>query len=109
MDGHTNAVISLLVVNRLMYTGSADGTAKEQQNMVLTKHILSVSLFPSFYLSISVYLSSIYIFLYQYDLSTHLYFSCSLYVIAARSILLPFSNFTPSLLTLSISLIENFI
>ena len=28
MDGHSNAVISLLVVNRLMYTGSADGTAK---------------------------------------------------------------------------------
>ena len=28
MDGHTNAVISLIVVNRLMYTGSADGTAK---------------------------------------------------------------------------------
>lgn len=28
MEGHTNAVISQLVVNRLMYTGSADGTAK---------------------------------------------------------------------------------
>ena len=28
MDGHTNSVISLLVVNRLMYTGSADGSAK---------------------------------------------------------------------------------
>jgi WD40 repeat protein len=28
MDGHTNSVISLLLVNRLMYTGSADGTAK---------------------------------------------------------------------------------
>ena len=28
MDGHTNAVICLLVVNRLMYTGSADGSAK---------------------------------------------------------------------------------
>jgi hypothetical protein len=28
MDGHTNSVICLLVVNRLMYTGSADGTAK---------------------------------------------------------------------------------
>ena len=28
MEGHTNSVISLLVVNRLMYTGSADGTAK---------------------------------------------------------------------------------
>jgi WD40 repeat protein len=28
MDGHTNSVICLLLVNRLMYTGSADGTAK---------------------------------------------------------------------------------
>merc|ERR1719283_197589 len=28
MDGHTNSVISLLVINRLMYTGSADGSAK---------------------------------------------------------------------------------
>ena len=28
MDGHTNSVISLLVVNRLMYSGSADATAK---------------------------------------------------------------------------------
>ena len=28
MDGHTNSVISLLVVNRLMYTGSSDGSAK---------------------------------------------------------------------------------
>ena len=28
MDGHTNAVICILVVNRLMYSGSADGSAK---------------------------------------------------------------------------------
>ena len=28
MDGHTNAVISLVVANRLMYTGSADCTAR---------------------------------------------------------------------------------
>ena len=64
MDGHTNAVISLLVVNRLMYTGSADGTAKEQQNMFLTKHILSVSLsfHLSIYLSLYIYLVSIYFY-----------------------------------------------
>ena len=28
MDGHNNAVICMLVVNRLMYTGSADSSAK---------------------------------------------------------------------------------
>merc|ERR1712106_1242973 len=28
MDGHTNAVICILVVNRLMYSGSADGTLR---------------------------------------------------------------------------------
>ncbi len=28
MDGHGNAVICLVVANRLMYTGSADGGAK---------------------------------------------------------------------------------
>ena len=28
MEGHTNAVICIVVVNRLMYTGSADSSAK---------------------------------------------------------------------------------